>query len=212
LCGSENSDFRWETPLVIAVREFTQSEYKERFYSIIIQPLNYGADPNSSTKRIPLLHFSLFNNLDSRLVEMLVEKGADLKQGFGETNVMELAATCTDLSVIKLFLQGRENPKTGIRSVLDTGPTTDESMILYYAVKQGNLMLIEFLLESGAQVQVPNSAGEPLLVAAVKLAANSTGLSVVELLRSGGNPNTEIGLRHKDINTEPSSKDLRNRR
>jgi ankyrin repeat protein len=47
---------------------------------IAIDLLEHGADPNSSINKTSLLHFSLFNNLDRRLVEKLVEEGADCSE------------------------------------------------------------------------------------------------------------------------------------
>ncbi|XP_009393618.2 potassium channel AKT1 [Musa acuminata AAA Group] len=111
--------------------------------------LEYGADPNSTDSEgsVPLWQAMVGKHED--VVKLLIKNGAALSSG----DMGSFACTAAEQNSLELL-------KDIIRYGGDvTVPKKDKTTALHVAVCEGNVQLVEFLLERGANIDTPDCNG-----------------------------------------------------
>lgn len=131
---------------------------------IVIELLNYGADPNGKTSDgVPFLYRAIELNFSSA-INTFLDYGADIhalnKYGHLPDNL--------DPDLLMRLFEGGLNPELKTKS---------GSSLLLVASQAGNLDAFKFLIEKGADVNAVNKDGIPILYQAIE-AGNSRAVDV----------------------------------
>lgn len=136
---------------------------------IVQSLLDHGADPKLSDKqgRTPLMRAALMGNLDA--VQVFVAHDEDNIFDAGSTGMLPIHCACliSHLALVEQFIELDEEGKT--LTVRDNEGTT---AFLAAATPPINTEVLEFLLESGSDVNEKNNAGETALLLAAKAGNN----------------------------------------
>jgi ankyrin repeat protein len=124
-------------------------------------------------------------------VKLLLENGADatIADGEGVTPLMNAAENGT-VAVVKLLTESTEDPVAYLNSVSNTGFTA-----LIVAAAHGHLPVMEYLLDAGADVNVPHENG----LTALMYAAAGGHVDAMKMLMDKGK--ADIHARHSNEGT-----------
>jgi ankyrin repeat protein len=158
------------TPLFVAAQE-GQLECVEAL-------LSAGANKDAETKDGTTVLHTAARGGDRHIVQHLLDAGADPNAGHFRASAVHLALIAEHFNVVKLLLS------RGAKANAPQGP--DSLVPLFDAIKQGNMDMVDLLLDAGADVQAADSKGFTALHTATLVSNNE----IVEvLIRAGANVN-----------------------
>ena len=170
----DSRDHADRSPLMIAADEGHTDVAKEL--------LQNGADVNVPSKEAwsPLNQALMRSHHD--MVKLLLDAGADPtnQDGFG---FAPLLVAFKDLGLVKLLLEAGADPNTDL-----VGGAT----VLHFAARQGNVPLLEHLLATGMDVNLPEGHSKDGLTALYRAVEEQNEEAVQTLLEHGADPNNRF--------------------
>ncbi|XP_055921233.1 poly [ADP-ribose] polymerase tankyrase-2 isoform X2 [Eupeodes corollae] len=134
---------------------------------------NYGSkreDPHSvdALSRAPIHYAAAYGHTDCLSILLQHKSPVDITTAKGIT---PLHLAVNNEEIVRLLLNHRANPN---RKTFTTGETA-----LHIAIRQGNLQVVELLLQSGAYINEPNNREYTPLMCAIELDADEIAFSLV---------------------------------
>jgi len=150
-------------------------------YTITKLLLEFGANPNITSMRFPIL-IDYTNYRDKQMVKLLLQHGADPNINT-EMGLTSLHFACHDnyVEIVEVLLKYSANPNIQA----DSGNTP-----LIFATDQFNpsVIIVQLLLEYRADPNIQDKSGNTPLF----YAANNNNIKIVDLLlQNGSNPNIQ---------------------